>query len=358
MKVEILDEYFKDSSKELGKVNFYAAQDDTDEGDFFVQSGMDCLNRFLTEQLNKKQADKSSFYIDFSSVLSTIEDNKLVDYLGINNCGDHFNIELVNSNYIKIYSFLEAKEKGIYYLPNFFINPIQPEALISTDKDLNNNIAFAIDASGDKSNTLNLIQRNNDKVYYAKTLLPLSYSEFRKKTAPSDPVDEEKLSECQIILHHNLKKFFLNQQSSQFTYLLSIPLIGSPSYRLHDMGNLNSHYSGQGAVFIFIVSPKNIEKGSLNDIALKASYLLKDITYNYLFDVGISLVKKSLKNAIKSAVAAIMSRNMSHNLGSHVLSYASTNLNHPFDMQVLSEYLQERMDFIAQITYQDRKSVV
>ena len=55
-------------------------------------------------------------------------------------------------------------------------------------------------------------------------------------------------------------------------------------------------------------------------------------------------------HATKSAIAAIMSRNMSHNLGSHVLSYASTGLNHPFDVQVLMEYMQERMDFIAQIT--------
>jgi len=54
--------------------------------------------------------------------------------------------------------------------------------------------------------------------------------------------------------------------------------------------------------------------------------------------------------ALKSALSAIMSRNMSHNIGSHVLSYASTNLNHPEDMRVLTEYLQERMDFIAQIT--------
>jgi len=66
-------------------------------------------------------------------------------------------------------------------------------------------------------------------------------------------------------------------------------------------------------------------------------------------------ISQTINHAIKSAIAAIMARNMSHNLGSHVLSYASVNLNHPFDMQVLLEYIQERMDFIAQITAEPPK---
>ncbi|MFH0734643.1 MAG: hypothetical protein V1773_07075 [bacterium] len=56
------------------------------------------------------------------------------------------------------------------------------------------------------------------------------------------------------------------------------------------------------------------------------------------------------KLAVKAAIAAIMSRNGSHNLGSHVLSAVSDKFNEPTDDQILFKYIQQRMDFIAQIT--------
>lgn len=52
----------------------------------------------------------------------------------------------------------------------------------------------------------------------------------------------------------------------------------------------------------------------------------------------------------RSATAAIMSRNMSHNIGSHVL--ASSDLMkgvHKDEVQKLHNFLQQRMDFIAQV---------
>ena len=55
-------------------------------------------------------------------------------------------------------------------------------------------------------------------------------------------------------------------------------------------------------------------------------------------------------NSIKSGIAAIMARNMSHNLGSHVLAALTHEMSTMPDSQKLFQYIQQRMDFIAQIT--------
>lgn len=55
--------------------------------------------------------------------------------------------------------------------------------------------------------------------------------------------------------------------------------------------------------------------------------------------------------ALKTAVAAIMARNMSHNIGSHVLAKVSVDTDSKgIDNRALFSFIQQRMDFIAQIT--------
>lgn len=71
------------------------------------------------------------------------------------------------------------------------------------------------------------------------------------------------------------------------------------------------------------------------------------------------------QQSIKSAIAAIMSRNMSHNLGSHVITntksdiieIAEANPSHARELLGLASllhYLQERQDFIAVVTGDER----
>jgi hypothetical protein len=57
-------------------------------------------------------------------------------------------------------------------------------------------------------------------------------------------------------------------------------------------------------------------------------------------------------HSIKSAISAIMSRNMSHNIGSHVMSdlIAKMDYNSEEELAHFFKYMQNRMDFIAQIT--------
>lgn len=74
---------------------------------------------------------------------------------------------------------------------------------------------------------------------------------------------------------------------------------------------------------------------------------------------GLLLLRNEFENKIgysmKAAIAAIMSRNGSHNIGSHVLSAVSSKINDLGDDKVLYNYIQERMDFIAQITTETPK---
>ena len=58
----------------------------------------------------------------------------------------------------------------------------------------------------------------------------------------------------------------------------------------------------------------------------------------------------ALRSSIKSAIGSIMSRNGSHNIGSHVLAALSHNVGTMPDDQMLYQYIQHRMDYIATAT--------
>lgn len=72
-----------------------------------------------------------------------------------------------------------------------------------------------------------------------------------------------------------------------------------------------------------------------------------------LFRMGLETAAEILSRGRLAAVAAIMGRNMSHNIGSHVLARMSepvVELRKGEDIKALFKYLQERMDFIAQVS--------
>lgn len=63
-----------------------------------------------------------------------------------------------------------------------------------------------------------------------------------------------------------------------------------------------------------------------------------------------SFLNVSLKLATRTAIGSIMSRNGSHNIGSHVLAALSHNVGTMPDDRVLYQYIQHRMDYIANVT--------
>jgi ubiquinone/menaquinone biosynthesis C-methylase UbiE len=78
---------------------------------------------------------------------------------------------------------------------------------------------------------------------------------------------------------------------------------------------------------------------------------VKTLLESALSKVGVRyLLARASEHARRSAIAAIMARNMSHNVGSHVL--ASPELLKSAteqEIQKLHNFLQQRMDFIAQV---------
>lgn len=63
-------------------------------------------------------------------------------------------------------------------------------------------------------------------------------------------------------------------------------------------------------------------------------------------------IRLTIKHAMKSAIAAIMSRNGSHNIGSHVINRVVEAMDSlkTQDHKYFLRYLQQRMDFVAQIS--------
>jgi len=101
---------------------------------------------------------------------------------------------------------------------------------------------------------------------------------------------------------------------------------------------------------LYIPSDKKLEGETLKEIAVLTKIFLTPIEKTRSLLLLSDEFDKKIGYSIKAAMAAIMSRNGSHNIGSHVLSAVSNKINDLGDDKVLFNYIQERMDFIAQIT--------
>ncbi len=111
--------------------------------------------------------------------------------------------------------------------------------------------------------------------------------------------------------------------------------------------------------------PGVVHKGNLyqtiGGIAIAMPEELPSDVYIFIFEVSSRLLEKWTLSyselfreiaSLRSAVAAIMARNMSHNIGSHVLANVSTtsDILNQKDIKNLEKFIQQRMDFIAQIS--------
>lgn len=155
------------------------------------------------------------------------------------------------------------------------------------------------------------------------------------------------------------------------TVYMSIPILGA--YAGNRRGaDKEIRIQGQGVVFIFFTVPRIFPQKKLNAALNDLSEVLFDrigtlvrlLTYNYLFNLGLNLASNVRQQAITSAVSAIMSRNLSHNLGSHCIHYtkaAMENLSgkvygHGPEIRGaarLISYIQGRMDFLATLVSGD-----
>lgn len=105
--------------------------------------------------------------------------------------------------------------------------------------------------------------------------------------------------------------------------------------------------SGSGMADVLIVSPDDKIVDEIYDRKFKVlNDVISLIRSRYISDMVDHLKYVSTK----SAIGSIMSRNGSHNIGSHVLAALSHNVGTMPDDQVLYQYIQHRMDYIATAT--------
>lgn len=188
-------------------------------------------------------------------------------------------------------------------------------------------------------------------------------------------IETKSLKELQTILHQYCYNNISHRNNTiKSSYFISFPVFGAlasnqlPQYKV---GN-GSPLQGIGACFIYFEPKKdaNINDDELHEQVSKLVYYVGDvirfISVNYLFNLGLQLQENARREAIKSAIAAIMSRNMSHNLGSHYLYYTKNHLERLANelsneqspdirgaARVLG-YTQARMDYLATIISNDK----
>ncbi len=112
---------------------------------------------------------------------------------------------------------------------------------------------------------------------------------------------------------------------------------------------IKTTYKGSISVMLWL-KYENFKKPS--DFSLFFNKYLKLINSSLSHKIFCNIYDQALTYALCSAVAAIMARNMSHNIGSHVLAniVTTSNIIKQNEIRVFERYLQQRVDFIAQIT--------
>jgi len=146
------------------------------------------------------------------------------------------------------------------------------------------------------------------------------------------------------IFNEEIKKYLRNIIALNITHEFEI------FYALPIEFYFKGKNNGNFIIWLFLNDPKNeeeLENYILDELKPFMSLVASNIA---IWDFNELQRKSLIEPSIKSAIAAIMARNGSHNIGSHILSSVGNNYNELPDDQFLYKYIQDRMDYIAQIT--------
>ena len=146
--------------------------------------------------------------------------------------------------------------------------------------------------------------------------------------------------------------------SGEKYYYLTFPFFASRNKVMADeyediWGKKSNRYQGFGNLFLYFKANEDFrEKASkiCSDLFREINDLARGFSLIFTFNTGLKIRQKVKHNAIKSAVGSIMSRNGSHNIGSHVLASLTHNVGSMPDDRILYQYIQQRMDYIANVT--------
>jgi len=336
---QVLNDYDGLFSK-IKKVNLLLAEEEfeKDKEKSIKLSGILLIKEFIEKKINTFNGESFSIYIDLSTLISTLSKKQLLDYLLITNKGNCFDLNKINKYYFPIYKQLQELKRGLYYQKKFFLYPTENRFYASSSNGMGESgsefLSVNVNDSREEWVLLNFKDENDQLVYYDITNINIDYNKFINS---SYSIEGPTVVANHKFFHNTLDRYFLNGNIQKYSsHLLSIPIIGAPAILLDSINKQTDFYQGQGAVFIYIVINNGVSI-NFEPFGQEISYLIKDITYNYLFFTGLKLAKTAQQNAIKSAAASIMARNMSHNLGSHILSYVKDDLTNP-------EKLKEKID--------------
>ena len=299
----------------------------------------------------------------------------------------------IDENFRKINELLTRNKLSIYNHKGFFALPKNPTAYASWYEDIHEILNAENEEIKKLKNKLNKQWIQNFKhlvkdldLEKVKTNEPggylwlknrpaenLTYGRYLEESYNSKiPISDELRSQLGILPEERGIRFlhalthacfnyrFLDKKDwGQNTLFLSIPLL-APITNKREKKTWKQdtvNYLGQGAIFIFLKLDKKISDQKLKTLIGAIANLGKDLTYNYLLEVGLKQSKDLSKqaevlskHALRSAFAGILSRNGSHNLGSHVLSSLPGGFQDLQDLHNLINYVQERFDYLALVT--------
>ena len=281
--------------------------------------------------------------------------------------------EEVNWFYTKCISETENKEGiSIYQHPKFLYDipkDVRLNITKSNDLPIGN---YTIKKESIKPEEKSKFQKYNN-IFIEAFGLPRNFKEMLigAKNHSASPT----LLDIQKTLHSYCHANISNRNGSAIPSIYtSFPIFGSKSSnQLPQYAISQNALQGIGACFIYFEPKKkdytetdfNYIKLTLEKISYEVGKIIRFVSVNYLFNLGLQLQENARKEAIKSAISAIMSRNMSHNLGSHYMYYTKAYLeqlaNSVGDIAPdirgaakVMGYIQARMDYLATVISNDK----
>ncbi|MEX0813706.1 MAG: hypothetical protein WD048_15920 [Chitinophagales bacterium] len=350
--------------EKLKKVNLSKARtfDGSDESisadNFYNNSGLSAIKETIIEQIGEVKIE--SLFFEYSTLCSTLDSNTLSAFLCLWQKKSVLPQDSLADKLEEIIAKLFKAKLSLYYLPEFFIAPEEASANITVLPSFKDTEVFKQDVehefnvyldrynevTNQKSNSLKKPLKSVADKHTSVQNLSLSGVSYDYMVKKSREFKNQKVLPNHLLLHHLYDQELLSDEvkDSKCTTLISIPLLGAP------MGDFNEGYNGQGALFIYLVTKNEIGSKILKSLIPELSILNKDITYNYLFEVGYTYAERAYKSALRAAISQIMNRQMSHNINSHVMANL-VNLSSFNDEDIRSflRYLQSRIEFIADI---------
>lgn len=347
-------------------------------------SGINTIANVINDALNNANNGKpfaDALYFEYNvlgSILDGNTSNQLTSFMYLQSNVAEPEKDIFVQNTIKYTNSIIEFSKTVdhytlFYHPDVFIDPEAPQVLFSVVRPEDGKV-HEFDDLDDwiKNNDIEELPLiPNDP----KSRIRQGTVQFKNRTYESilsitrEIKLEKKPGEDALDRFHQLFHHCVAPKGT--TVYMTIPVLGAPSSnRLDGLNNIQ----GQGVIFLALRLDNSISVEEdcflkkldilSNDLFFRIGAVVRTLTYNYLFNIGIQLQQKARAEAVKTAVSAIMSRNMSHNLGSHFISntknYFHALIDYDSEHQAVYrgvtyalQYIQERMDFIAAVTSDD-----